>query len=130
MKNPIRVLIVDVHDDVREPLTTSLARQDEFEVVLSTAESSQAMEHSAELAPDLLLVDIRQLDEAVSLCRDFQQTYSQTKLIILSSFVSDWERRMFQELGAIAFLSKEGSFQSLLTDIKSQLSEVLAERTI
>ncbi len=37
---------------------------------------------------------------------------------------------MFREVGAVAFLSKEGSFQSLLTDLRSQLPELLGEPSV
>ncbi len=62
--------MVDVHDEVRNPLAISLDRQEEFEVVLAAGEPAQAIEGSKGLDPDLLLVDIRQLDKAVTLCRE------------------------------------------------------------
>ncbi len=109
-----RVLLLDVHEEVRRLLRDRLAAQAGFGVVSATGDPAEAVELSTKLQPDILLVDIRQLEDAPALCRSLLRAAPGAMLVVLSSFVHAWERPLYESLGASVFLNKEGGFSTLL----------------
>jgi DNA-binding NarL/FixJ family response regulator len=56
--NPIRVMIVDDHEIVREGLQILLAEETEFEVVGIAGDGSTALALVEQLKPDVILMDL------------------------------------------------------------------------
>ena len=55
---PVRVLIVDDHQIVREGLRTVLAQEKEVEVVGEAPDGERAIAQARQLAPDVVLMDL------------------------------------------------------------------------
>ena len=58
MTNPIKVLIVDDHPMVAEGIQSVLESYDDIEVVGSLSNGREAVDRAAELAPDVILMDL------------------------------------------------------------------------
>jgi DNA-binding NarL/FixJ family response regulator len=56
---PVRVLLVDDQALFREALATLLAIRDDVEVVGEAGNGDEALHRAAELAPDVVLMDLR-----------------------------------------------------------------------
>ena len=54
----IRVLIADDHQVVRSGLEQLIATADDIELVGTAADGAEAIERTAELAPDIVLMDL------------------------------------------------------------------------
>lgn len=88
--SPIRILIVDDHEVVRIGLRTLLSRFPHLEVVGEGNSVNSAVERSAELKPDLVLLDVRLGDEnGFDACKRLQKLDVSPKVLILTSFADD-----------------------------------------
>ncbi|MGR3758912.1 response regulator transcription factor [Roseobacteraceae bacterium NS-SX3] len=58
MADPVRVLIVDDHPMVAEGIQSILESYDDIQVVGSLTDGQEAVEQAAELAPDVILMDL------------------------------------------------------------------------
>ncbi|MCG2796829.1 MAG: response regulator transcription factor, partial [Actinomycetia bacterium] len=56
---PIKVMIVDDHNLVREGLKAVFAQRIEIEVIAESGSGEEAVEIAAEIEPDVILMDVR-----------------------------------------------------------------------
>jgi DNA-binding NarL/FixJ family response regulator len=104
----IRVLIVDDHAVVREGLRTFLSLQDGLEVVGEAADGAEALERVEALSPDVVLMDLvmPRLD-GVGAMRELRARGSQTRVIVLTSFLDDERLMPALQAGAAGYLLKD-----------------------
>ncbi|MDA7418846.1 response regulator transcription factor [Xenophilus arseniciresistens] len=100
----LRVLVVDDHADIREPLAHWLQRQD-FDV--ATAADARQMRHLLRHQPfDVIVLDIMLPDEdGLSLCREVAATLG-TPVILLTARATPPERVTGLEAGADDYVVK------------------------
>ncbi|GAC1388096.1 MAG: two-component system response regulator DevR [Marmoricola sp.] len=116
---PIRILVVDDHEVVREGLTVALSGDGRFEVVAAVPSARAAMSVAAHARPDVALVDLRLPDmTGVRLCRDMRQRFPATAVVVLSSYLSADTVRSAMEAGACAYITKGAG----LTELRRALS--------
>ena len=58
MPHPIRIILVDDHDLVRESWKTLLDKESSFSVIAQCKTGAEAIEMAKELLPDIMLMDI------------------------------------------------------------------------
>ena len=56
---PVRVLLADDNDAVRDVLAQIVAQDDSLELVASASDAAQAIELAARHRPDVALIDVR-----------------------------------------------------------------------
>ncbi|MEU7607499.1 response regulator transcription factor, partial [Streptomyces sp. NPDC041003] len=107
----IRVLIADDQAMVREAFSVLLGAQPDIEVVATAEDGTQAVARSAELAPDVIVMDIRMPGlDGIEATRQITSTpETATKILILTTF--DLDEYVYEALraGASGFLLKDAS---------------------
>lgn len=117
-ERPIRVLIVDDHEIVREGLRTLLSEQPDIEVVGEAASGGVAAELAARLEPDVVLMDLVMpgLDGIEAIGR-LRAVAPASQVLVLTSFSDDRRIRDAIQAGAIGYLLKDVLRSDLLRAI-------------
>ncbi|MCH8745328.1 MAG: response regulator transcription factor [Chloroflexi bacterium] len=115
----LRVLVVDDHDIVRKGLTTLISRQHDLSVAGEAGTAAEAVAKASELAPDVVVLDIRLPDASgIEACRDIRSQNSNIKVLMLTSY-SDEEAVMGSIMaGASGYLLKEIRSQEIVEAIR------------
>jgi two-component system response regulator DevR len=117
---PLRVLIVDDHEVVREGLRSILNRRESISVVGEAGTVGTAVEEAARLRPDVVIMDVRLPDgSGVEACREIRQENPNTKVIMLTSYADD--EAVFASIlaGAAGYLLKQTRGQALAEAIEA-----------
>ncbi len=129
----IRVLLVDDHEMVRMGLKAYISTDDEVEVVGEAANGRHAVDMTAALKPDIVLMDLLMEDmngiEATERITELCDKRGQdTKVIILTSFIEEDKVIPAIEAGAFSYLLKTAGPEDILRAIhKAYLGESVLE---
>ncbi len=120
MSDHIRVLIVDDHAMVRSGLAAFLLIYDELELVGEAASGEEAVRKCADLAPDVVLMDmIMPGMNGAEATRAIRHQCPDTKVIALTSFKEDDLMQKALQAGAIGYLFKNVSAEELVSAIRN-----------
>jgi len=120
MSNAIRVLVVDDHPLFLEGVVHSLSANPEIDVVGVATNSAEAIQMTASLLPDVLLIDITLPDaDGIETTHNISISYPVVKIIILTA--SDDEDDLMRALraGASGYIVKGISANDLASAILS-----------
>lgn len=127
MRGPVRLLLVDDHEVVLEGLRSLLAKQrDRIEVVGATTDLEEAYRLTAELAPHLVLLDVRLKGASgLDVCAELTRRHPDTKVVFFT--VYDDEQYLFQALrvGASGFLLKRTTAAELAGHLEAVMDGVV-----
>jgi len=85
-----RILIVDDHEVVRIGLKALIERQPAFEVVGEAGSAHEALEETAALRPNIVIMDIRLTGTSgIDACEEIVKRYPDTKVLMLTSYAED-----------------------------------------
>jgi DNA-binding NarL/FixJ family response regulator len=117
---PIRVLIVDDHQIVRDGLKAMLAREMDIEVVGEAENGREAISLARRITPDVVVVDIgmRELN-GIDATRQLGEEVPTAHVVALSMHC---DRRYIADMlaaGACAYLVKDSAFDELAKAIRS-----------
>ena len=120
MTDQIRILVVDDHAVVREGLRAFLGLQPGFEIVGEAADGEEAVELGAQLAPDVVLMDLvmPKLD-GVSAMRELRRRCPRCRVIVLTSFLEDNRLLPALEAGAAGYLLKNSQPAELARAVRA-----------
>jgi DNA-binding NarL/FixJ family response regulator len=119
-EGPIRVMLVDDHEVVREGLRTLLSRNKGMTVVAEAGTMEEAIESAGRAKPDVIVMDVRLPDgSGVEACRTIRETRPETKVIMLTSYADD--EALFASIvaGAAGYLLKQTRGQAVIDAITS-----------
>jgi NarL family two-component system response regulator LiaR len=120
---PIRVLIVDDHDMLREGLTTFLRAYPDLLLVGEASSGAESIRQSQELNPDIILMDLIMPEMGgVAAIQAIRQAQPEIRIIALSSFGEDDLVRSAMQAGATSYLLKNVSATRLADAIRSTYS--------
>jgi len=116
----VRVLLVDDQAMFREGLRTLFSVQPDLNVVGEAANGEEAVELTARLKPDVVLMDLRMpvLDGAAA-TRRISENHPQCRVIVLTTF--DDDEAVFEGLraGAVGYLLKDASSEKLFEAVRA-----------
>ncbi|ALC21892.1 response regulator [Streptomyces pristinaespiralis] len=115
----IRVLIVDDQIMVREGFSVLLNAMPDIEVVGEAVNGREAVSKVAELAPDVVLMDIRMPElNGIDATREIVAADGGAKVLVLTTF--DLDEYVYQALraGASGFLLKDASARQLADGVR------------
>lgn len=117
---PTRVLIVEDHQVVAEGLAALINDQEDMEVVGHVGSVVDSIARTAELQPDLVLVDFRLTDgTGADAASGIRAVRPETKLIFLTREDSDAARFAALESGASAFIHKSQAAREVVDAIRA-----------
>lgn len=117
--SPIRILIVEDHQVVADGLSALINDQDDMTVVGIAGSVSDSIVRTAELLPDIVLMDFRLGDgTGADAGMAIRQVRPETKLVFLTREDSDAARFAALEAGASAFLHKSRAASDVVDAIR------------
>lgn len=120
MTKTVRVLIVDDHLVVREGLRLILEAEEGFEVVGEAADGAAAVSQTEQLAPDVVLMDLRMpgMDGLEALER-IRADSPDTAVVVLTTFNEDLLMARALAGGARGYLLKDASREALIDSLRA-----------
>jgi two-component system, NarL family, nitrate/nitrite response regulator NarL len=124
-EQPIRILLADNHPLMCEGIAASLDQIEEFELVGQAHNSSEAVELTIELQPDVLLLDLCILGlNPFKTMAVLRQHCPQTNALVFSAFCNAPVVQALVEVGIAGYVVKEESGQQLHEAIRTVASGV------
>ena len=118
--HPIRVLIVDDHQMVRNGLGTFLLVFDDLELVGEAENGTQAVLACEQHHPDVILMDLKMPEmDGIQATQVIRTRYPQVQVIALTSFKDDGLVQQALQAGAIGYLLKNISADDLAQAIRT-----------
>jgi DNA-binding NarL/FixJ family response regulator len=106
--NPIRVLIVDDHEIVREGLQTLLSEESDFEVIGTAGDGAAAVSLAEAQKPDVILMDLVMPElGGIEATRRICSNNPTAHVLVLTTFADDQRVREAIQAGAIGYLLKD-----------------------
>ena len=116
----IGVLIVDDHAVVRQGLRTLLELQEDIEVVGEAANGREAIDQTAELLPDVVLMDLVMPEiDGIEATRTIKAACPSTQVIVLTSFSDNEQVFPAIKAGALSYLLKNVSPGDLVRAVQA-----------
>jgi DNA-binding NarL/FixJ family response regulator len=119
----IRVMICDDHALFRRGLMMVLESEEAIDVVGEAEDGDEAVRRAVELAPDVVLMDVRMPRlSGIEATRSIAEALPSTKILMLT--VSDEEDDLYDAIkaGATGYLLKEISIEEVATAIRAVVS--------
>jgi len=119
MKKAIRLLITDDHSIVRKGIKALLATEKDLQVVGEAENGADAVEKSAALKPDVVLMDLVMPEmDGIEATRRITTEQPGTKILVLTSFAADDKVFPAIKAGALGYLLKDSTPDQLLEAIR------------
>jgi DNA-binding NarL/FixJ family response regulator len=119
----IRIILADDHKIVRDGLRSLIEKEDDMEVVAEAEDGRTAVQLSAKLSPQLVLMDIAMpVLNGIEATRQIIAAAPQCKVIALSMHA---DKRYIMEMlkaGASGYLLKDSAFEELACAIRTALN--------
>jgi two-component system, NarL family, response regulator DevR len=117
---PLRVMLVDDHEVVRDGIRAMLAEQDDIIVTAEAGSVREAVDEAARTRPDVIVMDVRLSDgSGIEATREIRAERPATKVLMLTSFADD--EALFASImaGASGYVLKQVRSNDLVRAIRS-----------
>ena len=115
-----RIILVDDHEVVRIGMKTLLERHPEFDVVGEASSAREAVEKTASLKPDVVVMDIRLPGvSGIDACEEIVKRFPETKVLMLTSYAEDEMLFSAIRAGASGYVLKQIGSEDLVRAIES-----------
>ena len=117
---PLRLLVVDDHEVVRQGLVSLLDRREHFQVVAEAGTAAEAVEMARKFEPDLVVMDVRLPDgSGIEACREIRAEFPGTRVVILTSYPDEEAVLSAIIAGASGYLLKQIRSRDLVSALES-----------
>ena len=115
-----RIILVDDHEVVRIGMKALLERHPEFDVVGEASSARDAVEKTASLKPDVVVMDIRLPGvSGIDACEEIVKRFPETKVLMLTSYAEDEMLFSAIRAGASGYVLKQIGSEDLVKAIES-----------
>ncbi|MFB7500555.1 response regulator [Streptomyces sp. NPDC056161] len=122
-RRPARVVVADDQTVVREGIVMLLGLLPGIEVVGAVGDGEEAVKAVAELAPDVVLMDLRMPRcDGVEATRRIRAGYPGTQVVVLTTFADDESLFPALRAGARGYLTKDAGGDEIVRAVESVLS--------
>ena len=132
---PIRILVVEDHNVVRQGMVALLKTVPDMEVVAEAPNGLRAVELFRQCQPDVTLMDLRlPVMSGADAIRQIRSEFSSARIIVLTTFDGDEDIYRALQAGARGYLLKDMFGEELMESIravhagKSQIPAAIAQR--
>ena len=117
---PIRVLLAEDHEVVRDGLAAVIDYQPDMTVVGHAGNGADAVERFSELRPDITLMDLRMPEiGGVAAIEAIRGKFGDARIIVLTTYDGDEDIYRALKAGAKGYLLKDTSKEDLLSAIRA-----------
>ena len=117
---PLRLLVVDDHEVVRQGLVSLLERREHVQVVAEAGTAAEAVGMARKFEPDLVVMDVRLPDgSGIEACREIRAEFPGTKVVILTSYPDEEAVLSAIIAGASGYLLKQIRGRDLISSLES-----------
>ncbi len=117
---PLRLLVVDDHEVVREGLVALLSRRDEFQVVAEAGTAAEALLAARRFEPDLVIMDVRLPDSSgIEACREIRAEFPKIWVVMLTSYPDEEAVLSAILAGASGYLLKQVRGRDLVSALEA-----------
>ena len=118
--SPLRLLVVDDHEVVREGLVALINRSTKFTVVAVAGSVAEAIGAARQFEPDLVVMDVRLPDgSGVEACREIRAERPATRVLMLTSYPDEEAVLSAIIAGASGYLLKQTRGPDLLSALEA-----------
>jgi two-component system, NarL family, response regulator DevR len=117
---PLRVMLVDDHEIVRDGIKAMLDTQDDIVVTAQAGSVQEAIDEAVRTRPDVVVMDVRLADgSGIEATRQIRADHPETKVLMLTSFADD--EALFSSImaGASGYVLKQVKSGELLRAIRA-----------
>jgi DNA-binding NarL/FixJ family response regulator len=117
---PLRLLVVDDHEVVRQGLVALLDRRDGFQVVAEAGTVAESLEAARRYKPDIVVMDVRLPDgSGIEACREILADLPGTRVVMLTSYPDDEAVLSAIVAGASGYLLKQIRARDLVAALET-----------
>jgi two-component system response regulator DevR len=117
---PLRLLVVDDHEVVRQGLVALLDRREGFEVVAEAGTVAEAVEGAQRYEPDIVVMDVRLPDgSGIEACREIRAERPETRVVMLTSYPDEEAVLSAIVAGAAGYLLKQIRARDLVAALET-----------
>ena len=117
---PLRIMVVDDHEVVRQGLVALLDRREGLDVVAQAGTVAEAIAEAGRFEPDLVVMDVRLPDgSGIEACRDIRAARPETRVIMLTSYPDEEAVLSAIIAGASGYLLKQVRGRDLVAALES-----------
>ena len=117
---PLRLLVVDDHEVVRQGLVSLLERRERFQVVAEAGTVEEAIDAARRHQPDLVVMDVRLPDgSGIEACREIRSELPGTRVIMLTSYPDEEAVLSAIIAGASGYLLKQIRSRDLIAALEA-----------
>ena len=119
-KPPLRVMLVDDHEIVRDGIRAMLDPEDDIVVTTEASTVREAIDEADRTRPDVVVMDVRLADgSGIEATREIRANHANTRVLMLTSFADD--EALFASImaGASGYVLKQVKSGDLLRAIRA-----------
>ncbi|MBV8782436.1 MAG: response regulator transcription factor [Phycisphaerae bacterium] len=117
---PIRTLIADDHQILREGLRALLQKERDFQVVAEAGDGQTAARLAAELQPDVIVMDVSMpILNGIDVARQVSRDMPKTRIIVLSANLDEMTATAALHAGVHGLVPKASAFEEVVNAIRT-----------